>query len=214
MQPYVEDDDDDDDTVPEMRNLSIGSNIVPIDPEGDVVVQVGDIPGERLMRISSKQVSTVSKVFKAMLGPNWIDNPTTYTSNNPLLLPEDDPQAMEFLFKMAHFKISGSSLNNMPTDSLFSLLVSCDKYDCFYAFRSWLEPVSIRWYHEFNFFAGKNDLSNTLKGIGIAELFNNTTQMCYYINCLYGCDAASVDAVKHCVMTGSCTIMSNRLQGN
>lgn len=98
--------------MPKERDFNIGRMITQTDPEGDVVVKVGN-PDGHLMRISSKQVSTVSKVFKAMLGPNWVDNPSTYSSDNPLLLPEDDPQAMEFLFEMAHFKFSSPGFDHI-----------------------------------------------------------------------------------------------------
>lgn len=184
---------------------TIAPGITEVDPRGDIVLRIGTTDA-RLMRVSSKHVSTISKVFEAMLSPNWLEGQTTYSAESPLALPEDSPEDMEILLRLAHFKIH--NLDQIPSDRLPGLLICCDKYDCFEVFRFWLDCVRIYWYHGLR---AEKDVSTLLQGVCIAHVFDDSKQFSELIDRLY--DRASENDIKACMESGLCTIMPTRFRG-
>lgn len=189
-----------------MEITSTTFGIDEIDPKGDIVVKVGDSTEGRFMRVSIKTLSLASEVFNTMLGPKWIEGQTTHSAENPLALPEDDPQAMEILFKLAHLKIHNP--DEIPTDCLPGLLVVCDKYGCFNTFQYWLSHTKERW------FSGNGKPETTqelLQGICIAHIFDDSDKFSHFVGRLY--KQASGNDIRAFMESSLCTIMSTKFQG-
>ncbi|KAJ3958978.1 hypothetical protein N0V92_004405 [Colletotrichum tropicale] len=130
-------------------NISEDDNtIVEIAADGDLIVVVG--PKKNGFRLHSLILKMTSKVFRAMLGPNFaegqqlIANLTT-GSREPgkINLPEDDVKSMGFIFKTLHHQFD--ALENTEDIPFFDILVAADKYDLLsaikYAFRHALAAV-------------------------------------------------------------------------
>lgn len=190
----------------EVASTTNPADIVEIDPEGDTVVKVGGGAEGRLMRVSIKTLSLASEVFKVMLGPNWIEGQGTHSAERPLTLPEDDPQAMEILFKLAHFKIRDP--DEIPVECLTRILLACDKYGYFDVFRRWLSPVKERFYR---IKSESKIVQDLLDGVCIAHMFDDSNRFSICIDRLY--HQASENDITALIDSGLCTIMSAHFQG-
>lgn len=114
-----------------------------IDPEGDLVVAIGDNP-PRYTRISTRHITLISPVFRAMLGPDFVEGQSTHkTVRTALQLPEDDVKGMRLLFQLAHWQITDPK--EIDVEAFPALLVACDKYDCFATFKFSLTAVWDNW---------------------------------------------------------------------
>lgn len=71
--------------------------------DGDILLTVGNTLE---LRVSSVVLSLTSLVFKAMLGPNFVEGQSlrgsTSTTPHNIPLPEDDAQAVELLCRILH----------------------------------------------------------------------------------------------------------------
>lgn len=117
-------------------NLTEDDNtIVEIAADGDLIMAVG--PKKKNFRLHSLILKMTSKVFRAMLGPNFaegqqlIANVTT-GSRKPGLpgkinLPEDDVKSMGFIFKTLHHQFD--ALESPEDIPFFDILIAADKYD-------------------------------------------------------------------------------------
>ncbi|KAK7890677.1 hypothetical protein LTR67_007886 [Exophiala xenobiotica] len=128
-----------------MRSLSPNDEAVMVDPDGDLILQVGqkqdknDEPSAsgkvKCLRVSSKILTITSPVFKAMLCGPFLEGQLALSNVNPpvLPLPEDDPEAMELLTNVLHYQ------NITPREDLSlqlcELAVTGDKYHCNIAIR-------------------------------------------------------------------------------
>jgi hypothetical protein len=121
------------------------SSTIEIDAKGDLVLKVGT-KSPKLLRVCSKNMAMVSKVFDALLGPRFREGQTQHDSDDPLSLPDDDPNAMAVLCKLAHFKITKES--EVKALDLAELVFLCDKYDCIGTFGVFLRSVLARWLKE------------------------------------------------------------------
>jgi hypothetical protein len=70
--------------------------------------------------VSSKVMSLVSPVWKAMFSDKW-------RKTNEVPLPDDDPWALDFLLKLAHHQMPDCSLPSRQC--MVKIAVICDKYD-------------------------------------------------------------------------------------
>ncbi|KAK5726159.1 hypothetical protein LTR17_012974 [Elasticomyces elasticus] len=104
---------------------------VTIVEEGDVILVLDD--GKKRIKVSAALLSIASPVFKAMLGPHFLEAQVQRSPENPqdIHLPEDDPEAMETLSKLVHFGTPHDS--SVGPGSLRKVAVLADKYDCTYA---------------------------------------------------------------------------------
>lgn len=180
-------------------------DIVEIDCEGDVVVKVGNATEGRLMRVSSKTLSLASDVFKAMFSLRYSEGQRTHSAENPLPLPEDDPQATEILFKLAHLKVHDPE--EVHADCLPGLLMACDKYGCFNTFRYWLQPIKHRWYNAKVLTKNTQDL---LQGIVVANIFDDGHQFSILVGRLY--EQASEKDIRALIDSDLCKLMSTKFQ--
>ena len=122
-------------------------DVIEIDPKGDLVLKVGS-KQPKLMRVSSKHMTTVSKVFDALLSPRFREGQTHHDESNPLELPDDQAEAMELMCKLAHHKISKAS--TILASRLQALVVVCDKYDCLGPFAIHFNAVLSTWLQDFD----------------------------------------------------------------
>lgn len=135
------------------------NDIVKIDPEGDLILEVGanfstnfdsSVPREKPVSeddkqkplrilVSSKILTMSSPVFKCMLRGNFIESQLPLSQTNPptLSLPEDNPHAMKQLCDGLHNFAEPDFDNDPPKEHLLQLLrelydtaVVADKYGC------------------------------------------------------------------------------------
>ena len=100
-----------------------------VDPEGDITLVVGD----QQIRASSKVLALASPVFATMLGPYFAEG---QAKNPSITLPEDDVEAMTWLCKALHFKLTANE--RLISFGLGRKLATlCDKYDTSVAISSW-----------------------------------------------------------------------------
>ncbi len=101
--------------------------LVTIAQGGDVIFVVGD--EQRQLRVHSLFLRTVSPVFNAMLGPRYKEGANLMPdSPMSILLPEDDPDAMETIFNIIHFRTDAVSDQHEP-EAVLRLAIATDKYD-------------------------------------------------------------------------------------
>ena len=76
---------------------------VDVAADGDLVLLVG---GKLELRVHSLLLKMNSPVFRAMLGPNWLEGQSlssiSETTPGTLALPDDDAQGMKYLCFMLH----------------------------------------------------------------------------------------------------------------
>jgi hypothetical protein len=114
--------------------------------DGDVVFVVGE--EKRQLRVHSLFLRTVSSVFNALLGPRYSEG-INLSSDTPksIPLPEDDPETMEIIFNIVHFRTDTFS-DQLEPEALIRLAIAIDKYDMVQALkvytRGWLYCDSIQ----------------------------------------------------------------------
>ncbi|KAF4905178.1 hypothetical protein CGCF415_v001363 [Colletotrichum fructicola] len=106
--------------------------------DGDVIMVVG--PEKKEFRLHSFFLKTTSKVFKAMLGPNFAEgqqlNANGAQGNRTPVkidLPEDDVKSMCFIFRAIHHHFD--AFHNAKDIPFFEILVAADKYDLIHAIK-------------------------------------------------------------------------------
>lgn len=95
--------------------------------DGDVIFVVGE--EKRQLRVHSLFLRTVSSVFNAMLGPRYSEG-TNLSPDIPKLipLPEDDPETMEIIFGIIHFR-QDIATDQLEPEAVYRLAIAIDKYD-------------------------------------------------------------------------------------
>lgn len=139
-------------------SLEIGREI--LDPDGDVVIQIGT----REFLVSSKILILASSVFKAMLKSRFREG-IPRSAQDPLYLPlpDDDPEALNLIVKILHF-LANAEDESPTVDQLFTLASLCDKYDLMAVMRCYL----LRWLQSLRI--ELQDLSSLWKMSAIAML--------------------------------------------
>ncbi|KAF4411352.1 hypothetical protein K4K60_005188 [Colletotrichum sp. SAR11_57] len=125
----------DDDASMAQNNASTASDdaskIIDVAADGDIIVIVG--PDKRKFRVHSIMLKSASKVFNAMLGPNFAEgrqlrNDSLHGENTEIKLPEDNAYGMSTIFHLLHHRVDKLP-NPMPAALLFQLGIAADKYD-------------------------------------------------------------------------------------
>ncbi|KAF5500551.1 hypothetical protein CGCS363_v006529 [Colletotrichum siamense] len=101
-----------------------------IAPDGDVIMVIG--PKGKEFRLHSQILKAASKVFKAMLGPNFAEgqqlvNNRSHSDPVRINLPEDDAYSMGILFELVHYR--HDVLSDADGVTLFDVALAADKYD-------------------------------------------------------------------------------------
>lgn len=148
------------------------------DKNGDVLLEVGE--GEKLtLRVSSKILTTVSPVFRAMFSGGFAESQNlSSTSPRVVPLPEDDKDAMRLLSLILHFRY-----DEVPTEldcqSFVRLATVCDKYDCVLAVKPW----ALVWVNDLLPKAaepGYEALLYIAYALNLPKLFNSVTKSIIY----------------------------------
>lgn len=112
--------------LPDMTTVDIATT------NGDVFLTLG----QTRLRVSSVILSSASPVFKAMLGPDFLEGQGERSAQNPkeIPLPDDDVAVMTRLCRLLHHQGDCSSRDPKAVAAsargLFNLAVLADKYDC------------------------------------------------------------------------------------
>ena len=94
-----------------------------LDPSGDLRLSTGT----HTFLVSSKVMCLASPVWRAMFDPQgpWA---TQSSSPGPFSLPDDDPDALETVLRIAHLQFSALPDVLVVYRHLLQLAVLCDKY--------------------------------------------------------------------------------------
>jgi hypothetical protein len=115
---------------------------VDIAKDGNVVLVVG--LEERRLRLSASLLANVSKVFRAMFGPNFSEGQDLGNiSSGPkeVHMPEGNADAIEIICSMMHFR---SVPREVGPDLMLHIAITADKFDCGIVLQHasilWLDP--------------------------------------------------------------------------
>lgn len=102
--------------------------VIDIATQSDLTLIVGDgITHKKVnFEVERSALRRASPVFNSMLDPN---KPYKEGSAKEVPLPEDDPEAMEVLLRIAHL-LFPTIPSTFDYQSLAAIAVLCDKYDC------------------------------------------------------------------------------------
>ncbi|KAK3312458.1 hypothetical protein B0H66DRAFT_399235 [Apodospora peruviana] len=108
---------------------SIGISQPSIDPDGDLVLSVGfETTFEPIeFRVCSSAMTRASPVWKRMLSGQWAESKPE-TGEWIVILPEDNPNALETVLEIVHCKLYKSMFSKSTSD-LFDITVTANKYD-------------------------------------------------------------------------------------
>ena len=119
---------------------------VDADPNGDTeVILMMKNTEKHSIRVSSKVLSLASPVFAALLGPNFAEGNVSASvpELRKVILPEDDPMAMTWIFWALHFHQRATS--EVELKLLEKIATVCDRYDLSRALRSWGQILLEYW---------------------------------------------------------------------
>ncbi|KAL3305848.1 BTB/POZ domain-containing protein, partial [Colletotrichum asianum] len=125
----------DDDASMTQNNASTASDnaskITDVAADGDIIMIVG--PDKRKFRVHSVMLKSASKVFKAMLGPNFAEgrrlrNNGHHGDITKIELPEDNDGGMSAIFHLLHHRVEKLP-DPMPAAVFYQLGIAADKYD-------------------------------------------------------------------------------------
>jgi len=103
------------------------------DPNGDLTLLLGGSRGP--IRVSSKVMGLASRVFKAMVNPDFLPKELCVDDPPGIPLPEDDPVAIYWICTVLHHR--EWTHGSLPTPVIKDVAILCDKYDCAVALKPW-----------------------------------------------------------------------------
>ncbi|ETS86243.1 hypothetical protein PFICI_00071 [Pestalotiopsis fici W106-1] len=115
------------------------TDIVSVDPKGDVILQVNASPQStaRSFLVSSKVLCLASDYFVAMFNSRFAEGRRLQEEACPTItLEEDDPNAMHIILRLLHHQHHNIELQ-MDPELLASVAIHCDKYQCHQTLRPW-----------------------------------------------------------------------------
>ncbi|RYP26565.1 hypothetical protein DL768_011705 [Monosporascus sp. mg162] len=114
---------------------------VRLHPEADAILAVHDdaIPHVRKeFFVSSAVLIAASNYFRALLRSDFREGLETRRGDCPtILMGEDDPEAMETILSLLHYR-NVESYDRLDPKALAAVALQSDKYDCTRALRPWL----------------------------------------------------------------------------
>ncbi|KAL8826155.1 MAG: hypothetical protein Q9191_003979 [Dirinaria sp. TL-2023a] len=110
------------------------SNIIEIDPDGDVQLQLSlgedDNREFLVLKVASKTLTLASPVFNKMLNSSFKEGIAKTTKGSVAIpLPEDDSEAMTIICRALH-NMNDLVPEQLSTTLLEEIAVLCNKYDC------------------------------------------------------------------------------------
>ena len=120
-----------------------------IAPNGDVFFLVGT-PPTRKLRVSSMLLGVASGVFKAFLGPHFLEGQQMRDAAGPkeIELPDDDAMAMSDMCNLLHFKPVRVLDRPRMSKSLLAFAVVVDKYACVEALHLQSQGLLLQYFDE------------------------------------------------------------------
>ncbi|KAJ0290063.1 hypothetical protein COL940_001168 [Colletotrichum noveboracense] len=124
----------DDDASMAQNNASTASDdaskIIDVAADGDIIMIVG--PDKRKFRVHSVMLKSASKVFKAMLSPNFAEgrrlrNNGHHGDITKIELPEDNDGGMSAIFHLLHHRVEKLP-DPMPAAVFYQLGIAADKW--------------------------------------------------------------------------------------
>ncbi|CZR63190.1 uncharacterized protein PAC_13086 [Phialocephala subalpina] len=124
--------------------VSTSAALPDIAADGDVVFLVG--ADKARLRVYSLILKNTSKVFSAMLGPQFSEGQallirTTNTQPVELPLPEDDPDALRAICNILHGR-NDAFVEPVRAPEILNIAIAADKWDCVvplaWAVKDWL----------------------------------------------------------------------------
>ncbi len=110
------------------------AKVIELLPEADVTLQVGEGEDALDIKVSGVVLRLASKVFKAMLRPEWAE-----ASSKIINLEEDNPQViLDFCYIIHH---QHSSIRDIDAKRLRGLITLADMRDCHDAIAPWLSST-------------------------------------------------------------------------
>lgn len=112
-----------------------------LDPEGDVILSIHDSTCDKQVEflVSSKALSLALPVFLAMFGGNFAEGARLRHENRPCInLVDDNAGTMSPILRIFHHQAVGVEFSVEP-ETLATLAIHCEKYDCDRALRPWIE---------------------------------------------------------------------------
>jgi hypothetical protein len=87
------------------------------------------------IQVGRQVICQVSAVWRAMSSPGsvWEESRASTVS-----FPEDEPEAMLLLLRIAHLQFYDVPTKQLDDDRLHNIALMCDKYDCLQLTRPWL----------------------------------------------------------------------------
>lgn len=134
-------------TPPDINGDSVMAPIVNIDPHGDVIFDTGESDKNILLRVSSEVLKKASKVFAAMLGPNFLEGhdlgleSSTPKQPKTIRLPEDSKIPFTILCSV----INGKYFYPLDMKAFADVADLIHKYACADATRPWSKRLLQRW---------------------------------------------------------------------
>lgn len=121
-----------------------------------------------LVSVCGKHLTTISNVFEALLGPHFREGHSQHTILNTLLLPEDDPESMELLCKLAHLPLT--NVSDVKPNQLEGLVIVCDKSGCAKKLHMFFQAVLAKWLANHTRSAIEHDGLRVLDALSLAFL--------------------------------------------
>lgn len=125
----------DDDASMAQNNASTASDdaskTIDVAADGDIIMIVG--PEQQKFRVHSIMLKFASKVFKAMLGPNFAEgrqlrNNSLRGEITEIKLPEDNADGMSTIFYLLHHRVDKIP-ESFPALVLFQIGIAANKYN-------------------------------------------------------------------------------------
>ncbi|KAJ4356902.1 hypothetical protein N0V85_009535 [Neurospora sp. IMI 360204] len=92
-------------------------------PVTDLILVVG--PGKERIPVESAILKAASDVFNAMLSPPWLES-----QGREIALPDDDPDAMQFIMFTLHFHNNYEFVTRSRTPKdILQIAIAADKYN-------------------------------------------------------------------------------------
>ncbi|GIZ45836.1 hypothetical protein CKM354_000898700 [Cercospora kikuchii] len=131
----------------------IGSSFQAIDPEGDVILVVGELDDQ--FQVSSAVLSKASPVFQAMLGPNFREGQQLRSNGNTepveIPLPDDDPKAMTLMCRLLHCRDAPAEDERLVDNfKMLPAALAFDKYQVVGPLHWQIRGVLSHWLFDFD----------------------------------------------------------------
>ncbi|EXF85448.1 hypothetical protein CFIO01_12356 [Colletotrichum fioriniae PJ7] len=113
-------------------------SIVELHPSWDVALVVAHDNTQKKFLVSSHILKVASKSFNSLLASQFEEGAKTQPDSKPdILLHHDNPDAMEIILSILHYK-HRDEWYNLSAKMIADLAVHLDKYDCSASLRLWV----------------------------------------------------------------------------